>query len=323
MKGKNVLIIEDTLDDYQRLFNNLPNYSCFPRNREEFSQIKRHLINFSTRESNSEAQNREENAKIYFNNYFKEKIFDAIILDINLLSTNDEDTSGLEFLKYLRRFYRITPIIMLTRFTIDKVRVGLMEADGMANYYLHKGGEKGYLSDNFFINQLNPILSMLIYWKETTTPENIINTAIDKHESKLIEQIEIHFGRLEIKLNQSLSDIDELKRYANCTLGILRYHTKIDDKKAGELADKLINEYKFSDNVPKLEENKEKISEFLITIRDEIIGIIKGEVKKDLSDFLESNLRTFLNLEDDDNLTWEITKILYNFSHKHIKMLLV
>ena len=164
---------------------------------------------------------------------------------------------------------------------------------------------------------------MLIYWKETTTAENIINTALIKHDSKVIERIEHHFGKLEIKLDRSANDLADLKNYANCTLGILRYHTKIDNKKAGKLADKLIEEFKLCDKVPKLEENNKTIIELLMNVRKDIEGIIKGEIKEDLSDFLENSLRDVLDLDKDESLVWEITKGVCRFSAKNIKMLLV
>jgi len=114
-----------------------------------------------------------------------------------------------------------------------------------------------------------------------------------------------------------------LKNYANCTLGILRYHTKINDHKAGKLADKLIEEFGLCDNVPKLEEKKKKIIEYLNNARENIKGIIKGEIKEELSDFIESQLREVLDLEKDDSLSWEIAKRVCAFSVKNIKMLLI
>lgn len=316
MKDNNkILIIEDQSVDYERIFNRLYNYECYPP-KNEFDVFKMHLRGWIE-------MYRKDEAEAYFNKYFDDKEFQAIILDIKL-GPEKTDTSGLEFLKFLRgRYYKHTPIIMLTDLPLKNVKEGLTSAMGMANYYLHKGSPQEKLSENFFNNELKPVLTMLIYWYEMSPPGQRIKQMVETSKNEIIEELNSHYGMLASQLDLMHSSIEQLKDFAKVHLAILRYHIKIDNSKAGKLAEKLIEEFELADDVPRLERYRTSIIEQLRNMSAEIANSLKGETEKDLIDLLQDTVREGLSLDKDDPMLLEILKISCNFMKKHVKALLL
>lgn len=315
MNGSNkILIVEDQSVDYECIFNKLYNYECYPP-KNEFDVFKTHLRGWIE-------MYRKDEAEAYFNKYFDDKEFQAIILDIKL-GREKTDKSGLEFLKFLRgRYYKHTPVIMLTDLPLKNVKEGLTSAMGMANYYLHKGPPQEKLSKKFFDNELKPVLTMLIYWYEMSPPQQRIKQIVETSKNELIEELNLRYGILASQLDLMHSSIEQLKDFANVHLAILRYHIKIDNRKAGKLAEKLIEEFELADDVPRLEIYRTSIIEQLRNRSAEIVNCLKGETEKELIDLLQDTVREGLSLDEDDPIFLEILKTSCNFMKKYVKPLL-
>jgi hypothetical protein len=316
MKDNNkILIVEDQSVDYERIFNKLYNYERYPP-QNEFDVFKMHLRGWIE-------MYRKDEAEAYFNKYFDDKEFQAIILDIKL-GREKTDKSGLEFLKFLRgRYYKHTPIIMLTDLPLKNVKEGLTSAMGMANYYLHKRGPQEKLSENFFNNELKPVLTMLIYWYEMSPPERIIRQIVDTSTNEVIEELNSRYGMLASQLDIMHSHMEDLKDYAKVNLAIIRYYIKIDNRKAYKLAEKLIEEFELADDVPNLERYRTSIIKQLRNMSADIANSLKGETEKELIDLLQDTVRERLSLDEDDPILLEILKISCNFMKKHVKALLL
>jgi len=316
MKDNNkILIIEDQSVDYECIFKRLDNYECYPP-KNEFDVFKMHLRGWIE-------MYRKDEAEAYFNKYFDDKEFQAIILDIKL-GREKTDTSGLKFLKFLRgRHYKHTPIIMLTDLPSRNVKEGLTSAMGMANYYLHKGPPKEKLSNKFFNNELKPVLTMLIYWYEMSPPEQRIKQIVETNKNEIIEELNSRYGMLASQLDIMHSHMKDLKDYAKVNLAIIRYHIKIDNRKAYKLAEKLIEEFELADDVPRLEIYRTSIIEQLRNRSAEIANCLKGETEKELIDLLQDIVRERLSLDEDDPILLEILKTSCNFMKKHVKALLL
>lgn len=311
-----ILIVEDEYLDYERISKNLRDYEYYPQTKEEFDAFLMHLRGWLERISNQ----REDEAEAYFKTYFENKDFQAIILDVKL-GRERTDKSGLQFLQFLRgRYYTLTPIIMLSSLPASSVKDGLTSSSGMANYYLHKGSKEGRLSREFFDNQLKPVLGMLITWHKMTTHEHIVTSMLDKYTEEVIEHLDSRFGMVENRLDLLKSSVDDLEDFAKVNLGILRYHVKIDNKKAGKLADKLIEEFELAEAVPNLEVHRKRISELFGNARDEIIKAIKGETKKELTECLQDLVRDGLCIDENDPIIWEMLFTLCNFMRKNLKL---
>lgn len=312
-----ILIIEDDIVDYRHIFNGLSTYDCYPKN-EDFESFKMHLRGWLEGHSDD----RIKQAKEYFDIFLGNKDFVAIILDIKLLEEK-KDKSGLVFIEFLRNHYfPLIPIVMLSSLPARDVRPGLTEASGMANYYLHKSSEEGRLSSDFFKNQLKPVLSMLITWHTTNSPEKIIKQVSVAYTKEILEYLDDKFGLAEEKLDLVCSTAQELREFAAVNLGVLRYHVKINNKNAGKLADSLIAEFGLTMSIPKLEKYRKPILEGLKASKDEIANILKGESKKEITDYLKKIIRDKLGCDEDDPVLEEALITLVNFLRKNFKLLM-
>ena len=113
------------------------------------------------------------------------------------------------------------------------------------------------------------------------------------------------------------------KNYAKVNLAIIRYHIKIDNRKAGKLAENLIVEFELAEDVPRLERYRTSIIEQLRNMSAEIVNCLKGETEKELIDLLQDTVREGLSLDEDDPIFLEILKTSCNFMKKHVKPLLL
>jgi hypothetical protein len=314
-----ILIIEDEYVDYCDIFENLKNYQCHPRNEDEFREFLVHIRSRIVGRNRAQV----EEAEKYFKDYFNGINFDAIILDIKL-GPEKNDISGLEFLSFLRgRFYKLTPIILLSMLPPNIVKSGLTSSSGMANYYLQKGGLEGRLSKTFFENEVKPVLEMLINWYRMTTPENIIKFIGKTYFEEIINYFGEKFEILQTKIDILNSQENELKEFVKVNLSIVRYIAKNQKRSAGRFADKLIEEFKLSEDVPNIEKFRKPIIEALNKGYKEIIKAIKEEGEKELIDYLKDLVREAMGLKENDKIMIEILIVLCQTIKKNIKSILL
>lgn len=312
--GNQILIVEDERADYEVIYRSLTNYECYPSS-EEFDVFLMHLRGLLERRKLRYV----EEAEAFFKGYFNDKRFVSIILDIRL-GRNNADRSGLEFLNFLRgRYFSLTPIIMLSSLPITSVKSGLTDAGGLANYYLHKGGREGRLSAEFFRNELRPVLTMLTTWFKMTTPERIIKDLLQSNTEQVIRCLDEKFGVLQSQVDLLRVSIADLHEFARANLSILRFVAKINSKNAGRLADRLIDEFRLAQMVPRLEKFRKPIVDDLRKKYDDIVKILKGEVKGELVDCIKAVVRECLGLDEDDPIFREVLVVLCRFGMRCVK----
>ncbi len=295
---RGILLIEDNQSDFERIHDvlTLKGHNVLPA-KEAFYAFRNHFRTFLDSEIDQvERKTALDRLEIFLQN----PDLVLIILDIGLF-VDEGDKSGIELLQVLRGKQPLTPILVLTVFEQKEV-ADIFRNNAPANYYLHKKYQ-GYLSDEFFSDKLCPTVSMLLYWQMiyvNADIRKIIETRFDMLESALDE----NFGLLRHQLTEGYKDIGELRTITSVTLRAVQHTVSKDSKKAEGIIDNLIKEFELCEDIPKIGDRKSVVVQMLRTIRTDLVKILKGEIaRKDLADYLKEQLKTVLDLEEDDNLT--------------------
>ena len=327
-KKTKVMIVEDNFSYYECLHDelNILNFECWP-SKANYTEIQQLITNKLLDENDDKLRFEEKLDKFYHN-----LNIDAIILDIDLIGSKfKEDKSGITYMKYLRKYFPYSPILILTKFTPLSIQEAF--ADSYRVFYLEKikdtnmevinnfSDDASHVYKKFIRDVVGPVLRMIINWDNQTTVEKMVNIILEKYTKNVIDKLDEKFGIMDETLESIFSREDQLIQYSKLSITALKYLVNERSQRAGEIIDKLIKLEGFENIINVDLAVKYQIQTGLTNAKEHLIDAMKGKGDQKFDIVLKQILKDILNCDDDDTVYKKTIMIILKQIARNIKII--